>query len=120
VANFAKCEISRVLQHSQQVLRKVALRQRCYGLEILLQRKHFGWYSLDTHRLHGGAMKDAGMRIRVEPELRESFVNICREKDVPAAQVLRSFMRDYIKANSQQQSHRQENSLIGSRRKVKA
>lgn len=47
-------------------------------------------------------MKDAGMRIRVEPELRERFVNVCREKDVPAAQVLRSFMRDYIQANSQQ------------------
>jgi hypothetical protein len=46
-------------------------------------------------------MKDAGMRIRVEPELRERFVNICREKDVPAAQVLRSFMRDYIKTNEQ-------------------
>jgi len=46
-------------------------------------------------------MKDAGMRIRVEPELRERFVNICREKDVPAAQVLRSFMRDYIKNNEQ-------------------
>ena len=30
-------------------------------------------------------MKDAGMRIRVEPELRERFVNICREKDVPIA-----------------------------------
>ena len=46
-------------------------------------------------------MKDAGMRIRVEPELRERFVNICREKDVPAAQVLRSFMRDYIKTYEQ-------------------
>jgi hypothetical protein len=45
-------------------------------------------------------MKDAGMRIRVEPELREKFVNICREKDVPAAQVLRSFMREFIESNS--------------------
>jgi hypothetical protein len=45
-------------------------------------------------------MKDAGMRIRVEPELRERFLNVCREQDLPAAQVLRSFMRDYIQANN--------------------
>jgi hypothetical protein len=45
-------------------------------------------------------MKDAGMRIRVEPELRERFLNVCREQDLPAAQVLRSFMRDYIQSKS--------------------
>ncbi|PUE30834.1 hypothetical protein B9Z35_07220 [Limnohabitans sp. Jir61] len=45
-------------------------------------------------------MKDAGMRIRVEPELREEFVELCRKNDVPAAQVLRAFMRDFIKTNS--------------------
>jgi hypothetical protein len=44
-------------------------------------------------------MKDAGMRIRVEPELREKFVNLCRDNDVPAAQVLRSFMREYVQGN---------------------
>jgi antitoxin component of RelBE/YafQ-DinJ toxin-antitoxin module len=51
-------------------------------------------------------MKDAGMRIRVEPELRERFLNVCREKDLPAAQVLRSFMRDYIQANKIPDSER--------------
>lgn len=45
-------------------------------------------------------MKDAGMRIRVEPELREKFVNLCRDNDLPAAQVLRSFMREYVQANT--------------------
>jgi antitoxin component of RelBE/YafQ-DinJ toxin-antitoxin module len=45
-------------------------------------------------------MKDAGMRIRVEPELRERFLNVCREQDLPAAQVLRTFMRDYIQSKS--------------------
>jgi hypothetical protein len=49
-------------------------------------------------------MKDAGMRIRLEPELREKFVNICREKDVPAAQVLRSFMREFVQLNSTKSS----------------
>jgi hypothetical protein len=45
-------------------------------------------------------MKDVGMRIRVEPELREEFVDICKQKDVPAAQVIRSFMREFIKTNT--------------------
>ena len=44
-------------------------------------------------------MKDAGMRIRVEPELRDKFVTLCRDNDVPAAQVLRSFMREYVQGN---------------------
>lgn len=41
-------------------------------------------------------MKNAGMRIRVEPELREEFVRLCRHKDIPAAQVLRAFMRNFV------------------------
>ena len=47
-------------------------------------------------------MKDAGMRIRVEPELRDKFVTLCRYNDVPAAQVLRSFMREYVQGNKTQ------------------
>ena len=45
------------------------------------------------------------MRIRVEPELREKFVNLCRDNDVPAAQVLRSFMREYIQTNTVAKAH---------------
>ena len=41
-------------------------------------------------------MKDSGLRIRVEKELREKFLDICREQDKPAAQVIREFMRQYI------------------------
>lgn len=41
-------------------------------------------------------MKDAGMRIRVEPDLRAAFVQACRAQDVSAAQVLRAFMRAYV------------------------
>lgn len=41
-------------------------------------------------------MKEAGMRIRVEPELRQEFVELCRRNDITAAQVLRQFMRDFI------------------------
>lgn len=45
-------------------------------------------------------MKDAGMRIRVEPELREQFISLCHEHNVPAAQVLRSFMRDFVQGSN--------------------
>lgn len=41
-------------------------------------------------------MKDAGLRIRVQRELREKFLQACREQDKPAAQVLREFMREYV------------------------
>jgi predicted transcriptional regulator len=40
--------------------------------------------------------KDSGFRIRVQRELREKFLEICREQDKPAAQVLREYMRDYV------------------------
>ncbi len=45
-------------------------------------------------------MKDSGLRIRVERELREKFLALCREQDKPAAQVLREFMRQYIAEHS--------------------
>ena len=41
-------------------------------------------------------MKDAGLRVRVEKELREEFVATCREQGLIAAEVLREFMRDYV------------------------
>ena len=40
--------------------------------------------------------KDSGLRIRVERELREKFVELCRTQDRPAAQVIREFMRAYV------------------------
>ena len=41
-------------------------------------------------------MKDAGLRIRIEKELREMFLQTCRQQDRPAAQVLRKFMLEHI------------------------
>jgi hypothetical protein len=41
-------------------------------------------------------MKDTGLRIRVQRELREAFLEVCRAQDKPAAQVLREFMRVYV------------------------
>ncbi len=41
-------------------------------------------------------MKDAGMRIRVEEDLRKQFVDACKKNDVTAAQVIRGFMRNFV------------------------
>jgi hypothetical protein len=41
-------------------------------------------------------MKDVGLRIRVQRELRGQFLEACRMQDKPAAQVLREFMREYV------------------------
>jgi hypothetical protein len=41
-------------------------------------------------------MKDAGMRIRVEQDLREEFIAACQTQHTPAAQVLRQFMRGFV------------------------
>ncbi len=43
----------------------------------------------------GMSLKDSGMRIRVEKELRDAFLKACRAHDRPAADVLRDFMRTY-------------------------
>ena len=41
-------------------------------------------------------MKDAQMTFRVEPELRDSFIEAVGMEQRPAAQVLRDFMREYV------------------------
>lgn len=43
--------------------------------------------------------KTANYRIRVEPKLHQEFLDACKSADIPAAQVLRKFMRDYVKKN---------------------
>ncbi len=40
--------------------------------------------------------KDSGLRIRVQRDLRDSFLEVCRAQDKPAARVIREFMRDYV------------------------
>jgi hypothetical protein len=40
--------------------------------------------------------KDAGLRLRVEKELRQEFVEACRSTGKPAAQVIREFMREFV------------------------
>ena len=45
-------------------------------------------------------MKDVGFRIRIDRQLREAFLHACKAEDKPAAQVLREFMREYVRSNS--------------------
>lgn len=52
-------------------------------------------------------MKDAGMRIRVEQELRDDFVAACQKLDVPAAQVLRQHMKAVVEKVSKAQTKSQ-------------
>lgn len=59
--------------------------------------------------LHFTAMKDAGLRIRVQRNLREQFLAVCHEQDKPAAQVLREFMREYVAEHTPDVSEQLEN-----------
>ncbi len=49
-------------------------------------------------------LKDSGMRIRVEKELRDAFVQACRAQDRAAADVLRDFMRVFTEKQQQGQA----------------
>ena len=43
--------------------------------------------------------KDVGLRIRVDRDLRNAFVEACKTHDVPASEVLREFMRSFSDTN---------------------
>ena len=43
--------------------------------------------------------KSSNYRIRVEPELHQKFLDVCKSEDRPAAQVIREFMRGYVEKN---------------------
>lgn len=45
--------------------------------------------------------KDVQFSFRVEAHLREQFVRTCKVIDRPAGQVLREFMREFVKDNVQ-------------------
>ena len=50
--------------------------------------------------------KDSGFRIRVERDLREKFIEVCRAQDRPAAQVLRDYMRAHIRDHGEEQDNK--------------
>jgi antitoxin component of RelBE/YafQ-DinJ toxin-antitoxin module len=41
-------------------------------------------------------LKDAGLRIRVEKDLREAFVQACKFEGESASNVIRNFMQTYV------------------------
>lgn len=45
--------------------------------------------------------KSSALRIRVDPELHREFLDICKGLDVPAAQVLRQYMRKFVDENGE-------------------
>jgi len=52
---------------------------------------------VDTQRVsNGGIAVESGLRIRVDSKLRKDFIGACKARDTTAAQVLRSFMRDFV------------------------
>lgn len=39
--------------------------------------------------------------LRIEPELRAAFIAACKARDVTASQMVRAFMRDFVRDNAQ-------------------
>jgi hypothetical protein len=52
------------------------------------------------HKVGTMSAKTAALRIRIEPELHDQFLYCCHDIDRPAAQVLRGFMRDFVKRHN--------------------
>jgi hypothetical protein len=58
------------------------------------------WIHIRVSILYSTRMKDAQLRLRVEKDLREDFGRTCRLQGKKAAEVLRSFMREYVMRES--------------------
>jgi len=48
--------------------------------------------------------KDSGMRIRIERDERDAFVQACQSQGLVAAEVLREFMRSFAAKHSGEQA----------------
>ena len=46
--------------------------------------------------------KKTSLLIQLESDLKQSFASVCASQDQTVSQVLRKFMRDYIKTHAQQ------------------
>jgi hypothetical protein len=57
-------------------------------------------------------MKDSGLRIRVQRDLRDKFLQTCRAQDKPAAQVIREFMREYVERQGKTQDSPAKNKKV--------
>lgn len=44
---------------------------------------------------------DSNLTIRVPAEMRDRFLQVCKDQDVTASQILRAAMRAYLESNAQ-------------------
>lgn len=51
---------------------------------------------IHDYTAHMNAQKNAGLRLRVERELRTEFNDVCRANGRPSSDVLREYMREYV------------------------
>ncbi len=61
--------------------------------------------------------KNAGLRVRLEKNLRQEFLDACRADGRVAAEVLREFMREYV---SQRRASAQSDLFTASSRSLEA
>jgi hypothetical protein len=54
---------------------------------------------MDTLNFMNLKTKDVGLRLRVERQLRQEFIESCQMEGKAAAQVLREYMREYVARN---------------------
>lgn len=81
-------------------------RSRLYGI---CSGKLENWLPDCVSIVYTSAMdKDVGFRIRIDRNLRERFLEVCRAQDKPAAQVLREFMRVYIETHEPSNDDRRQ------------
>jgi len=43
--------------------------------------------------------KTSALRIRIDPNLHHQFLEVCKNQDRPASQIIRDFMRQYVEMN---------------------
>lgn len=46
-------------------------------------------------------MKSSALRVRVDPDLHDEFLDCCKEQDMSASHVLRQFMRAFVEKHGQ-------------------
>ena len=61
-------------------------------------------HTVITIYTQGGNMSEAGIRIRIDPKLRDKFILACKNNDLTASQVIRAYIREYVKSNLEQES----------------
>ena len=71
---------------------------------------------LYTQRVHLFMVrKDVAFKIRIDEELRRTFVEACQAEDRPAAQVVREFMRGYVAQRQQTETGLPSAGTIGTK-----